>query len=83
MGEKIIDRRSISMYEADQAKYSIVVNRRRALPEVRDGLKPVQRRVIYGAYKEGLTSPSKKDNVVPFSASTLFRNCSFSKIKAA
>lgn len=61
MAEKIIDRRAITMYEEDQAKYAVVVDRRRALPEVRDGLKPVQRRVVYGANIDGLTSPSKKD----------------------
>lgn len=61
MGEKIIEKSSISMYEQDQTKYSIVVNRRRAFPEVRDGLKPVQRRVLYGAYKDGTTKPNLKD----------------------
>ena len=61
MAEKIIEHSAISMYENDQVKYSIVVNRRRAFPEVRDSLKPVQRRVVYGAYKDGLTKPSKKD----------------------
>lgn len=61
MAEKIIDRRAITMYEEDQAKYAVVVDRRRALPEVRDGLKPVQRRVIYGAYIDGVTDPKKKD----------------------
>ena len=42
------------MYKQDQAKYSVVVNRRRAIPSIKDGLKPVQRRVVYGAYKDGL-----------------------------
>ena len=60
MAERIIDKETLKMYEDDQAKYSIIVNRRRAFPEVRDGLKPVQRKVVYGAYKKGLTSPSKK-----------------------
>ncbi len=36
---------------------SVIVGR--ALPDVRDGLKPVHRRIIYAMHKEGLT-PSKK-----------------------
>jgi DNA gyrase/topoisomerase IV subunit A len=43
MAERIIDKSAISMYINDQSKYSIVVNRRRAIPAVQDGLKPVQR----------------------------------------
>ncbi len=36
---------------------SVIVGR--ALPDVRDGLKPVQRRVLYAMYKEGLLSSRK------------------------
>lgn len=61
MPEKILEQSSIKMYENDQTLYSITVNRRRAFPDVRDGLKPVQRRVTYDAFREGLTSPKKKD----------------------
>ena len=58
MAERIIERSAEEMYIQDQAKYSIVVNRRRAIPAVQDGLKVVQRRVVYGAYKRHLTKPS-------------------------
>lgn len=34
------------------AKYSREIIQDRALPDVRDGLKPVQRRILYGMYKE-------------------------------
>lgn len=47
MGEKIIERSTVEMYQEDMVKYAIIVNRRRAFPEVRDGLKPVQRRTLY------------------------------------
>ncbi|MGQ9735246.1 MAG: DNA gyrase subunit A [Thermaceae bacterium] len=36
---------------------SVIVDR--ALPDVRDGLKPVQRRILYGAYQEGVL-PGRK-----------------------
>ena len=54
MSETIRDHDAIAMYERDMSLYSIVVNRRRAIPAIQDGLKPVQRRVVYGAYKLGL-----------------------------
>src|SRR5574344_284471 len=47
MSEQIIEKSSSRMYLEDMVQYSIIVNRRRAFPDVRDGLKPVQRRVIY------------------------------------
>ena len=54
MSETIRENDAISMYEKDMALYSIAVNRRRSLPMIQDGLKPVQRRVMYGAFKSGL-----------------------------
>lgn len=39
--------------------YAMSVIIGRALPEVRDGLKPVQRRILYAMFREGLT-PGKK-----------------------
>ena len=47
MGERIVERSSKDMYIEDMVKYSIIVDRRRAFPEIRDGLKPVQRRILY------------------------------------
>ena len=43
-------------------KYSKYIIQDRALPDVRDGLKPVQRRILYSMYKEGnlATKPYRK-----------------------
>jgi DNA gyrase subunit A len=57
-----MSRVSISIEEEMKVSYldyamSVIIGR--ALPEVRDGLKPVQRRILYAMYKEGLL-PNKK-----------------------
>lgn len=39
--------------------YAMSVIIGRALPDVRDGLKPVHRRILYAMYKEGLIPPKK------------------------
>ena len=39
--------------------YSMSVIIGRALPDIRDGLKPVHRRILYAMYKEGLLSNKK------------------------
>ena len=43
-------------------RYSKYIIQDRALPDVRDGLKPVQRRILYSMYKQGMFSdkPYKK-----------------------
>ena len=44
------------------SRYAKAIIQDRALPDVRDGLKPVQRRILYGMYKDRKTydQPTKK-----------------------
>ena len=60
MAEQILQRSSTEMYIEDQTKYAVIVDRRRALPMAIDGLKVVQRRILYAAFKEGMTSFNKR-----------------------
>ena len=60
MPEQIKEVSSKQMYIDDMVKYSIIVNRRRAIPEVRDGLKPVQRKIIFDMYDIGATSYERR-----------------------
>ena len=46
MGEKILKHIAHDQYISDLALYTLAVNLVRALPDVRDGLKPVTRRII-------------------------------------
>ena len=48
---KIIDVNVAEQYVKDYEEYALYVNRYRMIPEFRDGLKPVQRRIVYAAYK--------------------------------
>ena len=61
-GEKIIKINIEEEMKSSYIDYSMSVIVSRALPDVRDGLKPVQRRVLYGMSELGLTSgkPFKK-----------------------
>lgn len=50
--ETIINNNITDQYKEDVERYSLYVNRRRAIPDVKDGLKPVQRRIVWAAYKD-------------------------------
>jgi DNA gyrase subunit A len=52
----------VALHEAAQAKYlnyALSVITSRALPDVRDGLKPVQRRILFTMWQQNLTADTK------------------------
>ena len=52
----------VALHEAAQARYlnyALSVITSRALPDVRDGLKPVQRRILYSMWQKNLTVDNK------------------------
>ncbi len=52
----------VSLHEAAQSRYlnyALSVITSRALPDVRDGLKPVQRRILYSMWQKNLTADAK------------------------
>lgn len=61
MAERILERDSVQMYESDYSKYAVVVDRRRMIADTRDGLIPVQRRILYTALSRGLINPAHND----------------------
>jgi DNA gyrase subunit A len=53
---------NVALHEAAQSKYlnyALSVITSRALPDVRDGLKPVQRRILYTMWQQNLTADTK------------------------
>ena len=53
---------AVALHEAAQARYlnyALSVITSRALPDVRDGLKPVQRRILYTMWQQNLTADTK------------------------
>ncbi len=53
--EKIFDYSLEEIMETGFGRYSKEIIQERALPDVRDGLKPVQRRILYGMYTSHFT----------------------------
>ena len=60
--QKIIQSELVHEMQTSYIKYAMSVIVGRALPDVRDGLKPVHRRILYAMYEDNLTSdkPFKK-----------------------
>jgi DNA gyrase subunit A len=69
-GETLVDSRppgggepdTVALHEAAQTRYlnyALSVITSRALPDVRDGLKPVQRRILYTMWQQNLTADAK------------------------
>ncbi len=54
--EKIIERNIVTEMETAYIDYAMSVIVSRALPDVRDGLKPVHRRILYSMHEDGITS---------------------------
>src|SRR5215470_15321877 len=53
---------AVALHEAAQSRYlnyALSVITARALPDVRDGLKPVQRRILYSMWQKSLTADAK------------------------
>ena len=60
--QHIVERSLVPEMEKSYIEYAMSVIVGRALPDVRDGLKPVHRRILYAMYEDGLTAdkPFKK-----------------------
>ncbi len=56
---KIIDENITSELKDSYLSYAMSVIVSRALPDIRDGLKPVQRRILWSMWESGLTSSAK------------------------
>ena len=59
MSETIKDKDCLESYIEDMVRYSIGVNRRRAIPDIKDSLKPVQRRILYSMNLLGVIEPKQ------------------------
>ncbi len=61
-GGGFLDGGRVTLHEAAQTRYlnyALSVITARALPDVRDGLKPVQRRILYTMWQQNLTADAK------------------------
>ena len=54
--QKIVQSELVHEMQSSYIEYAMSVIVGRALPDVRDGLKPVPRRILYAMYEDGLTN---------------------------
>lgn len=59
VGKGVVPRNIVPEMKESYLDYAMSVITSRALPDVRDGLKPVHRRILYSMHEMGLTSSSK------------------------
>ena len=52
MSERIMDVNMLEQYKLDMQRYGLYASRARVLPEYRDGLKPVQRRILWTMFHD-------------------------------
>ena len=66
MPEKILEENSSKQFERDYTRYGIYILYRRVLSDYRDGLKPVQRRILWAMFKntKAITSRVKSAAVI-------------------
>lgn len=66
MAEKILDMQASTQFQNDYTRYGIYILYRRVLSDYRDGLKPVQRRILWAMYKnsKAITTNVKSASVV-------------------
>ncbi len=73
---KIIERDIEAEMKTAYIDYAMSVIVSRALPDVRDGLKPVHRRILYTMYEDGLTSGKARETItdIAYSKKELLTN---------
>lgn len=69
--EKILEKEISEEMRSAYIDYAMSVIVSRALPDVRDGLKPVQRRILYAMYEDGLRADGKFKKAATVVGSTL------------
>ena len=71
--QKIVQSELVKEMETSYIEYAMSVIVGRALPDVRDGLKPVHRRILYTMHEDGLTYDKPHPKRVPAVGAALGR----------